>query len=183
MIFRAFLASLVLAFAFAGPAAARSTLDSILPEIRADHPGRLSDAEPYTDSEGRTHYRIKWMTPEGRILYFNADAETGRYSSAGGDGGDGGRQWDGGRHGHDGDEGDSQSEGDSGGRRSHWNGDNGGGSDWHDRHDRGDGGRWNGGGDRDWRGGGDWHGQGGGGDRGGRGGWHGGDGRHHGNDN
>lgn len=57
------------------------TLDRILPMIRADHPGRLSDAEPWTDESGRTHYRIKWMTPEGRILYFDADARSGRYSS------------------------------------------------------------------------------------------------------
>ena len=41
------------------------TLDRILPDIRAAHPGRLSDAEPWTDDDGRTHYRIKWMTPEG----------------------------------------------------------------------------------------------------------------------
>ena len=56
-----------------------ATLDRILPDIRAQHPGRLSDAQPWTDESGRTRYRIKWMTPEGRILYFDADARTGRY--------------------------------------------------------------------------------------------------------
>ncbi len=183
MLFRTFFASLVVLLALAGSASARGTLDSILPGIRAEHPGRLSDAEPWTDSEGRTHYRIKWMTPEGRILYFNADAETGRYSSGGGGGGDGGGgRWNGGgRHSHDGDPGDSQSDGDGGGgRRSHWNGD-GGGGDWRDRHDdgggrwNGGGGRWNGGGNHDWRGG-------RGGDGGDHGGWHRG-GRQRGNDN
>ncbi|HEY0302647.1 MAG TPA: hypothetical protein VGC36_14975, partial [Rhizomicrobium sp.] len=65
MLFRTFFASLVVLLALAGPAAARGTLESILPEIRAQHPGRLSDAQPWTDADGRTHYRIKWMTPEG----------------------------------------------------------------------------------------------------------------------
>ena len=90
MNFRVFLVLLVLPFALVAPAAAQrmadgETLDRILPDIRAAHPGRLSDAEPWTDDNGRTHYRIKWMTPEGRILYFDADARTGRYSSSGGD--------------------------------------------------------------------------------------------------
>src|SRR6185312_7397479 len=59
-----------------------ATLDRILPDIRAQHPGRLSDAQPWTDDSGRTRYRIKWMTPDGRILYFDADARTGRYWSS-----------------------------------------------------------------------------------------------------
>ena len=181
MRFRYFLASLLLALLFAGEASARGTLDSILPEIRSAHPGRLSDAEPWTDSDGNTHYRIKWMTPEGRILYFNADAESGRFSSGGDDGQStgGGRRWD--RGGRDDEQGPSDNDG--GARRSHWNGD-GGGGDWHARHDNG-GGEWNGGGGRDWheRHGGD---NGGRGDHGGWRGGHGGDngGRHsRGNDN
>src|SRR3569832_1656905 len=77
---RVFLFLLPLLLAFSAPAFARGggTLDSILPEIRAQHPGRLSDAEPFTADDGSTHYRIKWMTPEGRILYFDADARSGR---------------------------------------------------------------------------------------------------------
>ncbi|HEY0105367.1 MAG TPA: hypothetical protein VGB91_04730, partial [Rhizomicrobium sp.] len=86
---RIFIAVLPLLLAFCAPAFARSTLDSILPEIRAQHPGRLSDAQPWTDPDGQTHYRIKWMTPEGRILYFDANPRTGRYSNSGGD--EGGR--------------------------------------------------------------------------------------------
>jgi hypothetical protein len=173
--------------AFAQPAFARDggTLDSILPEIRAQHPGRLSDAEPFTAQDGSTHYRIKWMTPEGRILYFDADARSGRYFNSRGDDG-GGAQWrrggdDDGPRWNNGGSGPDQGD-DDGGRRSHWNGSsdhwNGGSGDWH------------GGGDNGWRnhdrgdGRGDWHGgQGSWGNRGGdwRGGHNGGDngGRHH----
>jgi hypothetical protein len=86
MRFLGFLSLIPLVAALAAPARAQlladgETLDRILPMIRADHPGRLSDAEPWTDELGRTHYRIKWMTPEGRIIYFDADARSGRYSN------------------------------------------------------------------------------------------------------
>src|SRR5215468_11258122 len=120
MLSRAFLLAFSILLAlFSAPASARETLDSILPQIRAAHPGRLSDAEPFVGSDGRTHYRIKWMTPEGRILYFDADTHTGRYSNSGGD--DGGQWRGGGDHGYRG--GDNQ--GDYGeNRRGHdnWNG-------------------------------------------------------------
>jgi len=84
---RVFLAVIPLCVALMAPAHAQrmadgATLDRILPDIRAHHPGRLSDAQPWTDESGRTRYRIKWMTPEGRILYFDADARTGRYWSS-----------------------------------------------------------------------------------------------------
>src|SRR5471030_1897960 len=85
---RAFLALVPLLLALAAPARAQpdsETLDRILPDIRAAHPGRLSDAQPWIDDNGGRHYRIKWMTFEGRILYFDADARTGRYSSSPGD--------------------------------------------------------------------------------------------------
>src|ERR1700743_3815268 len=164
MRFPAFLAVFPLLAALTAPALARGTLDSILPEIRAQHPGRLSDAEPWTDGSGNTHYRIKWMTPDGRILYFDADARTGRYSSAGGDEGS---QWR--RRGEEGAQNDAR------GRRDHWNGDGG---------DHG----WRGGDDNDgngnWRGGGDWRGQGNGEWRGqGNGDWHGGRGGNRGGGN
>ena len=89
MRFRVFLSLIPLVLVLAAPAQAQlfadaDTLDRILPLIRSEHPGRLSDAEPWTDESGRTHYRIKWMTPEGRILFFDADAHTGHYSSMGG---------------------------------------------------------------------------------------------------
>ena len=90
MYWRSFLGSVCLLGALVAPAAAQrddggETLDRILPDIRAAHPGRLSDAQPWTDAHGRTHYRIKWMTPEGRILFFDADARSRRYSSWGND--------------------------------------------------------------------------------------------------
>jgi hypothetical protein len=163
---RLLLASVLLALGLAAPAYARGTLDSILPGLRAEHPGRLSDAQPWTDSDGRTHYRIKWLTPEGRIVYFDADAQSGRYHSttSGGDG------WRGRSRGQ---------ESQSGRGGSHWTSESGDGDwtdgrgDWQDR-----GGDWRGGGS----GGGNWHGggSGGGGSHGGDGGWHGGGHHHHG---
>jgi hypothetical protein len=189
---RLFLGVFAVSLAFlAGPAAARGTLDSILPEIRAQHPGRLSDAEPWTDSEGRTHYKIKWMTPEGRILFFNADADSGRYSSS--SGGDVGRQWreNGDRRPRDYD----QPSGDNDrSPRSHWNGnddgDSGGsnGGDWRARRGGGDRGQgdWNpppGNGWHERRDGGGQHGNSGG--QRGDGAWRGGQngGHHHHNEN
>jgi hypothetical protein len=168
-----------------------ATLDRILPDIRAQHPGRLSDAQPWTDESGRTRYRIKWMTPEGRILYFDADARTGRYWSSESfrdprDFGprdtaprDSGPRDTAPRNGSAdrpprGEDGDNRPPPeDRSQRHDHWNGDQGpfGGDNGPPR--RGDGER-RGGDDRgnsDWRGNGDWH--------GGRGGDYGGS-RHHG---
>lgn len=66
-------------------------LDRILPEIRRNHPGRFYDAEgPFMGSDGQMHYRVKWMTPEGRVVWFDANARTGRVLGTGG-----------GRHGFD----------------------------------------------------------------------------------
>jgi hypothetical protein len=171
---RLFLLVFPVLLALAAPAFARETLDSILPQIRAAHPGRLSDAEPFIGNDGRTHYRIKWMTPEGRILYFDADAHSGRYSSFGGDGqwrggGEGGGQWRGGdeHRSRGGDDGQFDSGADRG-HHDNWNGGPGdfGGGDWRDRRGGGDWDRHNGGG---WGGGrgGDWRGGHGGGDNGG----------------
>jgi len=176
---RLILALFPLVLAIASPAWARGTLDDILPQIRAQHPGRLSDAEPWTDGGGNQHYRIKWMTPEGRIIYFDANARTGRYTGAAGDEGNDWRD----RRGRDDSEDRGQrSDSGDGGRRNHWNS------------EEGDGGEQGGGrGQGDWHGnsgGGDWRGHGGGdsqrsGDWGGHGGWRGGGnggdngGRHH----
>ncbi|MGD0143217.1 MAG: hypothetical protein ABSC92_08670 [Rhizomicrobium sp.] len=65
-------------------------LQQILPGIRRGYPGRFYDAEgPYPDAVGGLHYRIKWMTPDGRIIWLDADARTGRVigPAAGGWGG------------------------------------------------------------------------------------------------
>ena len=54
-------------------------LDRILPGIRSGRPGRFYDAEgPFPDALGGWHYRIKWLTPEGRIVWLDTDARTGR---------------------------------------------------------------------------------------------------------
>jgi hypothetical protein len=54
-------------------------LDRILPNVRAGRPGRFYDAEgPFPDGYGGYHYRIKWLTPQGRVIWLDADARTGR---------------------------------------------------------------------------------------------------------
>jgi hypothetical protein len=82
------LAVLLAFFALPAPASAQwgrpgdggvQTLDQILPGIRTDHPGRFYDAEgPFPDAMGGMHYRIKWLTPEGRVIWLDTDARTGR---------------------------------------------------------------------------------------------------------
>src|ERR1700680_4133948 len=60
-------------------------LDRILPEVRRTHPGRFYDAEgPFQGADGQMHYRLKWMTPDGRVVWFAADARTGRVLGTGG---------------------------------------------------------------------------------------------------
>jgi len=57
-------------------------LERILPQIRNTHPGTLSDVDgPFADPDGRLHYRIKWLTPAGRVMWLDADARTGRVLS------------------------------------------------------------------------------------------------------
>jgi hypothetical protein len=54
-------------------------LDRILPHIRSAHPGTFSDVDgPFADPSGRLHYRIKWLGPDGRVIWLDADARTGR---------------------------------------------------------------------------------------------------------
>ncbi len=54
-------------------------LDQILPQIRRSRPGTFYDAEgPFRGADGRMHYRLKWMTPGGRIEWLDTDAATGR---------------------------------------------------------------------------------------------------------
>ncbi|HTW34615.1 MAG TPA: hypothetical protein VMD53_08350 [Rhizomicrobium sp.] len=54
-------------------------LDRILPTVRAGRPGRFYDAEgPFPDGYGGYHYRIKWLTPQGRVIWLDADARSGR---------------------------------------------------------------------------------------------------------
>jgi hypothetical protein len=54
-------------------------LDHLLPGIRRAHPGDFYDAEgPTYGPEGDPHYHLKWMTPDGRIIWFDTDARNGR---------------------------------------------------------------------------------------------------------
>ena len=54
-------------------------LDRLLPGIRRAHPGDFYDAEgPTYGPSGDAHYHLKWMTPDGRIIWFDADARNGR---------------------------------------------------------------------------------------------------------
>lgn len=52
-------------------------LGRILHGIRQRHPGRLSDVRPGRGPHGEPHYRVKWLTPEGRIIWLDVDAQTG----------------------------------------------------------------------------------------------------------
>jgi hypothetical protein len=54
-------------------------LDRLLPGIRRAHPGDFYDAEgPTYGPEGDPHYHLKWMTPDGRIIWYDTDARSGR---------------------------------------------------------------------------------------------------------
>ncbi len=54
-------------------------LDRLLPGIRRAHPGDFYDAEgPTWGPSGDPHYHLKWMTPDGRVVWFDADARNGR---------------------------------------------------------------------------------------------------------
>jgi len=156
------------------------SLDRVLPQIRRTMPGTFYDAQgPFYSPDGRASYRIKWMTPDGRIVWFYADARTGRVLRMGGAQPYGGRS---GRY-QNRDYQDRYPGRDRDDRRNNWRGgDNWGGSHdgWGARRDGRSGGHSSGrmdrrGGDRGhggWGGGG--HGDRGGGDHRGRGGRHGG---------
>lgn len=70
----------------AGPAAAQPgrqpgvlPLDRILPDVRRAYPGEFYDADgPTPGPDGEEHYHLKWMTPDGRIMWLDTDARTGR---------------------------------------------------------------------------------------------------------
>jgi hypothetical protein len=54
-------------------------LDRILPGIRRAYPGEFYDADgPTPGPDGGEHYHLKWMTPDGRIMWLDTDARTGR---------------------------------------------------------------------------------------------------------
>jgi hypothetical protein len=46
-------------------------LDRLLPGIRRQHPGDFYDAEgPTYGPSGDPHYHLKWMTPDGRVIWL-----------------------------------------------------------------------------------------------------------------
>lgn len=54
-------------------------LDRLLPGIRRSHPGDFYDAEgPTYGPSGDPHYHLKWMTPDGRVIWYDTDARNGR---------------------------------------------------------------------------------------------------------
>lgn len=82
---RVFLVILVLLAGGAAPALAQreqgspQPLDRIIEGIRNSRSGSFYDAQgPFQGPDGRPHYRIKWMTPEGRVIWLDTDAQSGR---------------------------------------------------------------------------------------------------------
>lgn len=58
-------------------------LDKLLPQIRRQHPGNIYDAQgPNPGPNGDPRYRLKWMTPDGRIIWLDTDARNGRVLDA-----------------------------------------------------------------------------------------------------
>ncbi len=54
-------------------------LDRLLPGIRREHPGDFYDAEgPTYGPAGDPHYHLKWVTPDGRVIWYDTDARSGR---------------------------------------------------------------------------------------------------------
>jgi hypothetical protein len=54
-------------------------LDRLLPGIRRAHPGDFYDAEgPTYGPRGDPHYHLKWLTPDGRVIWYDTDARNGR---------------------------------------------------------------------------------------------------------
>jgi hypothetical protein len=80
-VFLALLAVLMVEPALAQPRRAPGVqpLDRVLPQVRSRYPGTFYDADgPFNDESGNPHYRLKWMTPEGRVIWLDTDARTGR---------------------------------------------------------------------------------------------------------
>lgn len=63
---------------------ARPSLDRFLPDIRRQHPGRLLDVQRGWGPRG-DHNRIKWLTPDGRVIWLDTDAHTGEIYGVEGD--------------------------------------------------------------------------------------------------
>ena len=53
-------------------------LEAVLARIARQIPGHHLDVDGPFQRGGRWVYRIKWLTPDGRVLIIFADAETGQ---------------------------------------------------------------------------------------------------------
>jgi hypothetical protein len=55
------------------------SLGEILDSVRRQHPGNLADVQgPNTGPLGEPRYRLKWVSPDGRVQWLDIDARTGR---------------------------------------------------------------------------------------------------------
>jgi uncharacterized membrane protein YkoI len=67
-----------------GPAGARREapnllpLEAVLSNVAARFPGHHLGVDGPFQRDGRWIYRIKWLTPDGRVLIVFADAQTGQ---------------------------------------------------------------------------------------------------------
>jgi hypothetical protein len=62
------------------------SLDEIMRGIRRERPGNLADVQgPNVGPAGDARYRLKWITPDGRVLWLDTDARTGRVLGVEGD--------------------------------------------------------------------------------------------------
>jgi len=62
----------------------RPSLDRFLPDIRRQYPGRLLDVQRGWGPRGERN-RIKWLTPDGRVIWLDTDARTGEIYGVEGD--------------------------------------------------------------------------------------------------
>ncbi len=53
-------------------------LEVVLGNVAAQFPGRHLGVDGPFQRDGRWIYRIKWLTPDGRVLIVFADAQTGQ---------------------------------------------------------------------------------------------------------
>jgi len=62
------------------------SLNDILNDVRRQRPGSLADVQgPDIGPAGEPHYRLKWVSPNGRVEWLDTDARTGRVLGAGPD--------------------------------------------------------------------------------------------------
>jgi len=59
------------------------SLGEILDDVRRERPGSLADVQgPNIGPRGEARYRLKWVSPNGRVQWLDTDARTGRVLGA-----------------------------------------------------------------------------------------------------